>query len=162
MIPPVEIADAKMVGRFVKYGRRKDSPGWIVQANGCHIWTGACCGRDKRASVRADGRMQYAYRVRYEREIGPVPDGMELDHFVCDNPRCVNPHHVRPVTHRENMLRGNKNPLAWHVAKTHCPQGHRLEGDNLERYALERGGRKCKTCKADRARRQRLQLARAA
>lgn len=50
-------------------------------------------------------RMAYAHRVYYERHVGPVPDGLELDH-LCRNPGCVNPEHLEPVTHAENIRRG--------------------------------------------------------
>ena len=33
---------------------------------------------------------------------GPVPEGLEL-HHKCENPPCVNPKHLKPVTHKINM-----------------------------------------------------------
>ena len=36
--------------------------------------------------------------------VGPIPDGREIDH-LCRNHRCVNPDHLEPVTHLENMRR---------------------------------------------------------
>lgn len=86
------------------------------------------------------------YRVRYEREIGPIPGGMQLDH-LCDNGPggCCNPHHCRPATPRENTLRGRTLPAA-NARKTHCPRGHPLSGDNLVPSRLAKGERKCRTC----------------
>jgi len=55
--------------------------------------------------ARADGKNQYAHRMMYEREVGPIPDGLSLDH-LCRNPSCVNPAHLEPVTHGENLRRG--------------------------------------------------------
>jgi hypothetical protein len=43
--------------------------------------------------------------VYYEAQYGPVPSGMELDH-LCRVKACVNPDHLEPVTHAENMRRG--------------------------------------------------------
>jgi len=37
--------------------------------------------------------------------VGPVPDGLELDH-LCRVRHCVNPDHLEPVTHAENTRRG--------------------------------------------------------
>lgn len=33
---------------------------------------------------------------------GPLPDGQEVDH-KCHNTLCVNPGHLRPVTHKQNL-----------------------------------------------------------
>ncbi len=46
-----------------------------------------------------------AHRLAYELEVGPIPDGLVLDH-LCNNPRCVKPAHLEPVTQRENLERG--------------------------------------------------------
>jgi hypothetical protein len=85
--------------------------------------------------------------VRYEREVGPIPEGMELDHFACDNGPggCCNPHHCRPVTTRENVLRGG-NMAARCMAKTHCAAGHLLSEDNLVPNDKRYGKRRCRAC----------------
>lgn len=125
--------------------------GWIVAENGCHIWQ-AERNHNGYGRVGVNGQTRRVHRVRYEQEIGPIPAGMQLDHFVCDNGPggCCNPHHCRPVTHRENILRCN-SIAALNLAKTHCPQGHPLSGDNL--IASEPVGRKCRTCALTRRRR---------
>ena len=54
---------------------------------------------------RRPGHHHYAHRMMWELRNGPVPDGLELDH-LCRVRRCVNPKHLEPVTHSENMRRG--------------------------------------------------------
>jgi hypothetical protein len=54
--------------------------------------------------VHNDGRDQPAYRVVYELLVGPIPDGLELDH-LCVTPMYVRPEHMEPVTHAENQRR---------------------------------------------------------
>lgn len=148
---------------FVPWGRL-GRVGWRIAPNGCHIWTGK---RDRdgygRANIVIGGKAltRYVQRIRYEREIGPIPLGLVLDHYVCSNGRggCVNPHHCRPVTDRENILRGD-NWASKGAARTHCRLGHPLSGDNLEKWALRRGKRVCRMCRsirnADRPSRARI------
>lgn len=126
-------------------GARSARVGWIVAANGCHLWQGACSSGGY-GTVQVDGRTQHVHRVRYEQEVGPIPEGMPLDHFACDaGPEgCCNPAHVRPVTNRENILRGRD----FHAAKTHCPRGHPYRGDNL-RVDPRTGKRVCRTCQRE-------------
>jgi hypothetical protein len=141
------------VSRFVQWNpKRKDSPGWVLGENDCHIWQGY---RDENGYgvVHDHGRKRRVHCVRYEREIGPVPSGMELDHFVCDNGAggCCNPFHCRPATHRENVLRSN-SISSLNAAKTHCPLGHPLSGDNLRPHPLAQGRRECRVCHNSRER----------
>lgn len=136
-----------MTREIIRWSDRKNSPGWYVDESGCHIWVGGRAGSGY-GGVRWNGRQTTAHRARYEREVGPVPDGMHMDHFVCNNPICCNPEHVRPVSVRENVLR-SASVAAVYAAKTHCKRGHPLDGDNLA-IEVTSGGRKvqrrCLTC----------------
>lgn len=85
-----------------------------------------------------------AHRFAYEVLIGPIPDGLEPDH-LCRNPGCVNPRHIEPVTHHENILRGNDGK--YNSDKTHCPKGHPYDENNTSIY---HGHRSCKACKRER------------
>lgn len=140
-----------MTGVFVPWNSvprstRSLKVGWITDANGCDIWQGAR-GRDGYPIGTYNGHQCRITRVRYEREIGPIPEGMQLDHYVCDNGPggCCNPFHCRPVTTRENTLRGN-SVSSHNLAKTHCPRGHEYTPDNI---AWSRGGtnRSCRACR---------------
>lgn len=87
------------------------------------------------------GKAAHAHRWAYEQMIGPIPDGLHLDH-LCRNTKCVNPWHLDPVTPKVNAERGER-PM-----RTHCPQGHPYSGENLYRYTDKRGytRRYCRTC----------------
>lgn len=69
----------------------------------CLLWTGASHSAGY-GQIRVDGRIVPAHRWLYERWIGPIPDGLEIDH-LCVNPPCVNPDHLEPVTRSVNIER---------------------------------------------------------
>lgn len=73
---------------------------------GCLEWQGAR-STNGYGMFWLDGRQGGAHRWSYERLVGPVPDGLELDH-LCANRGCVRPDHLEPVTHRENLRRRGK------------------------------------------------------
>lgn len=112
------------------------------EAHGCIIWVGHTTKRGY-GRFYTGGAVYSAHRWVWEQKNGPVPDGMQLDHFFCDTPRCVNPEHVRPVSPRENTLRSNSR-AAINRSKTHCNYGHELARDNL--YINKSGGRVCREC----------------
>ena|SRR5215831_11213550 len=119
---------------------------WIYlpdKENSCWEWAGKPKSNGY-GSITIKRKPHIAHRVIYEFSIGKIQDGMELDH-LCRNRICVNPNHLEPVTHLENMLRG-VGIVAVASRKTHCPKGHPLSGDNLHPYYLKRGHRQCKIC----------------
>lgn len=88
-----------------------------------------------------------AHRFAYKLLVGPIPDGLGLDH-LCRNRACVNPAHLEPVTNRVNTLRGT-SPVAVNAQRTRCRRGHPLSGSNLliERTKRRAPWRVCRTCK---------------
>lgn len=117
----------------------------------CWLWT-ARRDRHGYAKVNHNGRMQLAHRVAFELLVGPIPDGMDLDH-LCRVRHCVNPGHLEPVTRRENMLRGT-SPVAARARQIACVHGHPFTPENTN--ANPKFGRKCRTCDRERARARRL------
>jgi len=118
-----------------------------VTEGGCWLWTGYR-KPDGYGQFRLNrARSGLAHRVAYEVLLGPVPLGLELDHYVCDRPACVRPSHMRPTTHRENVLRG-RAPTAINARKTQCRRGHPLSGPNLRVREVQGRvrQRRCLTC----------------
>lgn len=114
----------------------------------CWPWTGAT-GRGGYGRSRRDGGHIYAHRQAYELIVGPIADGLTLDH-LCRNTACVNPAHLEPVTLATNLLR-SENPWAVNARRAECRNGHRFTEENT-RYAPN-GTRVCKTCAREASRR---------
>lgn len=53
------------------------------------------------------GKLVSAHRFSYQQFVGPIPEGMHLDH-LCRVPLCVNPAHLEPVTNLENIRRSTE------------------------------------------------------
>ena len=92
--PPVSL-EVKLARLTVPEDRGYETP--------CHVWTGWLnnCGYP---TMTHHGRTARSHRVAYEHFVGAIPDGLDLDH-LCGVKACVNPEHLEPVTHRENMRR---------------------------------------------------------
>ena len=109
-------------------------------SGGCWLWTGGTNGVGY-GRIYLRRKRQYVHRLMWEFFNGPIPEGTEIDH-LCRNPGCVNPDHLEPVSHRENILRG-VGPPAINAAKTECLRGHPFDADNT--YDA-RGYRACRAC----------------
>lgn len=119
----------------------------------CWVWTGATSDGYGRVGIRRGTdrpSTEGAHRISYRMNVGPIPEGLTLDH-LCRNPPCVNPAHLEAVTMRENVLRG-ETITAYAASRTHCPQGHEYNEANTYRYKGT-NHRLCRVCNRERARR---------
>lgn len=119
------------------------------QLNGCWHWTGALQSRGYGSmGAGRGGKSMLAHRFSYEHFVGPIPEGMQIDHVChsrdavcpggkCVHRRCVNPAHLEPVSQLENARRSVP------ARKTHCEQNHEFSPENT-RY--KNGTRVCRAC----------------
>lgn len=117
-----EIADRSRPSRMQVIGqpkrhieghrRRKTSHNYVVdEQTGCWLWHGA---HDEKGYAMIGGTR--AHLNYYRRFVGPIPDGLEIDH-LCQVRRCVNPSHLRLVSHTENMRRAKNTKLTLEKAR---------------------------------------------
>jgi hypothetical protein len=118
-------------------------PQWIIPEpnTGCWLCFGANNQRGYGQLVLGGGRRVTAHRYSYEISIGPIPEGLELDH-LCRQPCCVNPAHLEPVTPQENLRR--ENAARERERGYLCPNGHLRSADNI--YTRPNGTRMCRKC----------------
>ena len=113
--------------------------------SGCWVWT-ASKNEHGYGKISYNGNPVRAHILSYQHWNGDIPKGLELDH-KCRNRSCVNPDHLEPVTHKENMNRGIVGKNNQYVNATHCKNNHEFTIDNT--YHRPTGGRACKICRND-------------
>lgn len=76
----------------------------VSKSKGCWTWTDRLTEKGYGlARYTIDGKRHgiRAHRLAYSLTVGPIPDGMEIDH-QCHSRACVNPAHLRTTTHKQN------------------------------------------------------------
>lgn len=131
-----------MVFTKVKTPEERFHSKYAVAESGCWEWQGANNSNGYGVFWDYDlGRNDGAHRASYRLFVGPIPDGLEIDH-LCENTLCVNPAHLEPVTQEENKRRRA-------MRRTHCPNGHPWTAENTHLY---RGHRRCRACNREQKR----------
>jgi len=152
-ICPIPGCERLLHGHVERFWTKVDKNGPIPEyrpgLGPCWLWIATRYNNGYGRFALDHQRNALAHRVAYVLLFGPFPEGLELDH-LCRVRHCVKavadqhgPAHLEPVTHRENLLRGN-GVGRFHAAKTHCPKGHPYSGSNL--FYDADGGRRCRAC----------------
>lgn len=120
LAPRTELCRKRLAGEPIRYirghNRRSASERWIEADDGCWIWQLGQRRGYGRAHDPASRKGIPAHRKIYTELVGPIPEGLVLDH-LCRNPLCVNPAHLEPVTEVENLRRASNTILNMEAAR---------------------------------------------
>lgn len=122
-------------------------PAYRPDLGPCWLWTGARHRPPAKnsttlgyGSFSIGGTPIVAHVFAYQRLVGPIPAGYEVDH-LCRNSLCVRPDHLEAVTPEVNMER-TRRPV--------CKHGHAMVGDNVY-ITPGTTKRNCRQCNIERA-----------
>jgi hypothetical protein len=131
----------------IVFGEEEEKRFWskvdIKHPDECWIWKGAMSGGGY-PSFKFNGKVTSAQRAAYALTYGSIDDKLYTLHS-CDNPKCVNPYHLRlgtPGDNMQDMVKRNRCN-SYEAKVTHCPQGHEYTTENTYTH---NGYRKCKIC----------------
>lgn len=136
---------ARFCSRPCLLGFRSNIMRHVDQSGGpeaCWPWTSSDDGRAKYGRASVNGKAKGAHVAVYERLVGEIPTGLEIDH-LCRNTICCNPAHMEPVTRRENVLRQPKVISARTADR--CCNGHLWTPENTYIHPTQ-GSRICRIC----------------
>jgi len=112
----------------------------------CHLWTAYRMPNGYGVFHPTKTSSFLAHRYAYTEQVGPIPEGMVIDH-LCRVRECVNPIHLEPVEHVENLRRG-KGYAIRNGMRDSCINGHKYTPENI--YTDPGGGIRCRRCAYER------------
>ncbi len=132
--------------------RKQDARFWrqVNVSGSCWIWTGIIDHKGYGQFAANHKKHLAAHRWAYEALVGPIKEGLVVDH-LCRNRACCNPDHMELVTTKENVLRG-EGITAQNARRVACCCGHEYSVCHRKNG---RSYRFCKRCKNEHQREKR-------
>ena len=110
----------------------------VDKTDTCWLWTGKPDPQTGYGTISVLGPKVAVHRFSYELLVGPIPEGLQIDH-LCRVRTCVNPAHLEPVTQAENVRRG-MSPSAVAARTNTCSKGHH------DQWVVYPNSRACRAC----------------
>lgn len=107
--------DARGAITFIDERCRSEDRGYVTP---CFVWQ-QFLNEKGYAQTKVQGERWRIHRLAYTLHVGPIPDGLTIDH-LCRVKACCNPDHLEAVTAEENSGR------AQHRKAEMCVRGHVL------------------------------------
>ena len=105
--------------------------------NDCIEFDGAI-GKHGYGNIRIGQRYMRAHRLAWEREFGPISDGVLVLH-KCDNRKCINTNHLFLGSQKDNVvdaMNKGRRPIALHGTRSmyvhHKCRCHECKKSNSE------------------------------
>jgi HNH endonuclease len=144
----------------------------IDPVSGCWLYGGTLNDGGYAIIATSHSAQVLVHRAAYELLVGPIPDGLDLDHQchnrdltcvggpTCQHRRCINPEHCEPAKRKLNLQRGRQpdrtraqsNAKAALKGRTHCIHGHEFTPENT--ITRKHDHRNCRKCKSDEQKRR--------
>lgn len=142
-MPKKRVPGRKRGGQTIDW-RVRFAAAWKPNEDGCHIWQRGLTGSGY-GTFCMEGKNRLAHQVAWFQAHGEwAPSGLVLDH-LCNNPRCVNPDHLRVTDHRTNIMRSPRHPHNVARTSTSCNRGHAYTAASV--YIDPKGNRHCRICR---------------
>lgn len=100
-VVPTAADVARFMGKVVETSAAGDA-----RLGPCWMWRAHTDAKGY-GQIHIGGRVEWAHRVAYAMFRGTIPAGLQIDH-KCNNPSCVNPHHLKRATPGSNYARANR------------------------------------------------------
>lgn len=134
--------------RFRSFLNRVD----IKDVAECWPWTGYIMPKTGYGALMTTGqKLLLAHRLSFQYYYQPPEMPSQVRH-TCDNPPCVNPHHLQAGDARSNVWDSVLRDHNANRLKSHCKRGHLLDRENTY-VNPNSNSRQCRTCQREAQRR---------